>query len=206
MSEPITKRDDSVHTTPLWGELKIVVSHQDQQTQEILKSAIEQLHHICVSRCESCEEVRESFHSDQPDLIITGLNLYDGHAVDLLLELARERPLPAIVVSSRTSLAAVEEALRDHVMAYLVEPVSVEEIKPTIHLVMSRFQEFQHLRQRNENLREHLEVRKQVERAKGLLMGRLNLTERQAHDYLQKLAKDTRTKLQIVAENVLQPS
>ena len=116
----------------------------------------------------------------------------------------RSDPIPSIIIAKRADHEAVEKALRDHVMAYLVEPVSRLDLKASIYLVIERFKEFRQLREENAELKAALEARKWVEKAKGILMKEKDLSEAEAFSTLQKLASRKRTKLIDVARIVVE--
>jgi response regulator NasT len=96
-------------------------------------------------------------------------------------------------------------------MAYLVKPIKQSDLGPAIAIAMRRFAQFEALRQEAADLRQALEDRKIVERAKGVLMRRAGLDEATAFRRLQKLASDRNRKLveaaQIIlmAEEAMQP-
>ncbi len=195
------------HSTATTRTHKIIVAHADDETRQTLSSALEELGHDCfavvglgtdlISLCQD--------QSQTPDIIVSGLEFDDMDGVEALIRCneVNERQFPAIIVSPKTDLSEVEHALQDHVMAYLVEPVCKEELKPTIHLVIRRFCEFQDLKSQVHDLKQALVDRKAVERAKGILMRRSQLSEEEAYRRLQKLASSKRQRLIEVAMSII---
>ena len=88
-------------------------------------------------------------------------------------------------------------------MGYLVKPIKQADLEPVIALAMRRFQQFQELRKEAADLRQALEDRKIIERAKGILMKKVQLDEHDAFRRLQKLASDKNLKLVEIARMVL---
>jgi response regulator NasT len=115
----------------------------------------------------------------------------------------RLKPLPIVVVTSHYDAATVERAKQAGIMAYLAKPLRSEEVKPAIELAISRFQDFVSLREENSALKENLEARKLIERAKGLLMDQRNLTEEQAYSLLKKASMNMRKPMVDVAQAIL---
>ncbi len=183
--------------------LKTLLAHGNAEQREQLKTALKELGHEVVCDCDRCDVLMETVRKSPPDLIVAGVDLADGDGIHALVSLADEVTIPAIVVTQRTSLQHVERAMLDHVMAYLVEPVEVPQIKPTIHLVLKRFEEFQELQGEVESLRQALADRKVIERAKGLLMRRDDLDEEAAYKKLRRAATDGRMRLINAAESLL---
>ena len=93
--------------------------------------------------------------------------------------------------------------MRDHVMAYLVKPVKQADLEAAIDMAMMRFEHFRTLRKEAADLRQALEDRKLVERAKGILMRRISLREEDAFRRMQKLASVHNHKLTDVSRRVL---
>ena len=88
-------------------------------------------------------------------------------------------------------------------MAYLVKPLRSEELAPAVELAIARFAELARAAREAATLRRALEDRKTIERAKGLLMDRLGLTEAVAFRLLQKSAMDRRVAIVALAERLI---
>ena len=97
----------------------------------------------------------------------------------------------------------IERAEADHILGYLVKPIKQADLEPVIALAMRRFEQFQALRQEAADLRQALEDRKIIERAKGILMKKASLDEQEAFRRLQKLASDKNRKLVEIARMIL---
>ena len=183
--------------------LDVVVAHASDATREKLLRVIQSLQYNLVDACDSTAQLLAACHPTTPDLILSGIELTDGRAIDTLIQISEIDPTPAIVITPHDSLMHVEQALKDHVMAYLVEPVDEDQIKPTIYLVCERFRQFEELREENQDLKKALADRKVIERAKGILMSSQELTEQDAYRKLQKLAQSKRMRLFEVAQAVV---
>lgn len=183
--------------------LTVVIAHNDDATRSQLREVIEGLSYQVKDGCCSVDDLIEVCAQADPDLIISSVELSDGNAIDALIDISNRNPTPAIIVTNRDSLLDVEKALRDHVMAYLVEPLDADQIRPTIYLVCERFRQFEALKQENEDLAQALSERKVIEKAKGLLIGRDELTEEQAFRRLQKMAQSARERMAVTAQRLL---
>ncbi|WP_166826317.1 ANTAR domain-containing response regulator [Thalassoroseus pseudoceratinae] len=195
------------HSASTSQTLKIVVAHANIETREVLEDALRELGHSCLAIVtRGCDLIAMCQDQMQvPDVIVSGLKLDDMDGVDALVECneVAQQQFPAIIVTPKTDLSEVEHALQDHVMAYLIEPVCKEELKPTIHLVIQRFREFQELKDQVKDLKQALNDRKLVERAKGILMRRNQLSEEDAYRRLQKLASSKRQRLAEIALGIV---
>jgi response regulator NasT len=88
-------------------------------------------------------------------------------------------------------------------MAYLVKPIKQADLEPAIAIAIRRFDQFQALRKEAVDLKQALEDRKTIEKAKGILMKKVNLDEHEAFRRLQKLASDKNKKLIEIARSIL---
>ena len=113
------------------------------------------------------------------------------------------RPVPIILVSAFHDSELIQRAEADHVMGYLVKPIKQADLEPVIAVTMRLFEQFQMLQRETTDLRQALEDRKLIERAKGLLMKKAGLDEASAFRRLQKLASDKNLKLVEVARILL---
>jgi response regulator NasT len=112
-------------------------------------------------------------------------------------------PLPVILVSAYHDPELIRRAEASHVMAYLIKPIKQADLEPAITLAVRRFEQLEQLRQEAADLRQALEDRKLVERAKGAIMKRAGLNEPDAFRRLQKTASDRNLKLVEAARMIL---
>src|SRR5262249_34557483 len=117
--------------------------------------------------------------------------------------LNRDLHIPVILVSAYHDTDLLCRAGQDHIMAYLVKPVKPADLVATISLAMRRFEQFQQINQEAARLRQALEDRKVIERAKGIIMKRGGLDEADAFHRLQRMASDRNHKLVEVAQAIL---
>ena len=98
----------------------------------------------------------------------------------------------------------IERAEADHILGYLVKPIKQSDLEPTIALALRRFEQFEALRREANDLRQALEDRKIIERAKGVLMKRAKLEEEDAFRRLQNLASTKNKKMIEIARTILE--
>jgi response regulator NasT len=91
-------------------------------------------------------------------------------------------------------------------MAYVVKPFTINDLLPAIEISISRFRQMKSLEVEVADLYERLETRKVLDRAKGILMKALNISEPDAFSWIQKTAMDRRISMKEVAQGVISPS
>jgi response regulator NasT len=181
--------------------LRLVVCHADAGARAEIAGMLAPLHEV-MSECGTCEELLEAAGAS-PDVIVTAVELPDGDALSVLIELCREKPVPSVVVTGRRSLGLVQRAMQDHVMAYLLEPVRGEELHAAIMLARARHAQLAELAEQVQDLRQALSDRKVIEKAKGVLMATEGLNEDEAFAQLRRRAQDKRRRIVEEAEEVL---
>jgi len=184
-------------------EISILIAHPDAEVSATLVQAIQELKYRVQAEVNNQQGLLDECKRHRPDLIISSVDMRDGSAIDALIKISEDKPIPAIIVTDNDSLKEVEHALEDHVMAYLLLPLDKDQIQPTIYLVLRRFEQFEALHEEVQDLRQTLADRKIIERAKGVLMSQEQCDEDDAFRKLQRKATDRRTKLVKIANEIL---
>jgi response regulator NasT len=183
--------------------LRICVADDEADMREYYEKILPRLGFDVVAVAETGRELVEHCRQLQPDLVITDIKMPDMDGIEAATIIYRERPIPFILVSAYHDQALINRAEDDHIMAYLVKPIEQKQLLPAIAIARRRFEQFQALRQEATDLRQALEDRKTVERAKGILMRRAKLDEQAAFSRLQKLSREQNRKLVEVARMIL---
>jgi len=140
----------------------------------------------------------------RPDLVILDIKMPKMDGIEAASNIAGERIAPVVILTAFSQRDLVERARDAGAMAYLVKPFAKRDLVPAIELAVSRFTEVQALEAEVADLSERLEARKTIERAKGLLMSKHNLSEPESFRWLQRTAMDRRTTMKAVAQAVLE--
>lgn len=139
----------------------------------------------------------------KPDLVIMDIKMPHLDGIEAAQRITAERPLPIILITAFGERELAERAIDAGVFGYLMKPVAEEDLHPAIMLAMSRFREFQVVRNDLENLKEALETRKLVEQAKGILMDRLQLGEAEAFRRMQLQSQRENKKMADIARAII---
>jgi len=183
-------------------KLNLLVAHDDDDLRRQICEAVEPPHRVTRS-CASVAEVVEAGVCDRPDLVVLGIEFPDGSGIDATLELSRNQPVPAVIVTTDGSDEAIERAMEDHIMAYVVAPFVTDDLLASVTLAYRRFEEFRNLHEQVDSLQEALRQRKVIERAKGVLMANDGVDEGEAFNRLRRRAQDERQRLVEAAQAVL---
>lgn len=137
----------------------------------------------------------------QPDLVVMDVKMPQMDGITAAQEIAGLAPVVMLTAFSDKEL--VERATDAGVMAYVLKPFSIDDLRPAIGIAVSRWTERKALEADVADLHERLETRKSVDRAKGVLMKSLGLDEAGAFRWIQKAAMDRRLSMREVADAVL---
>ena len=139
----------------------------------------------------------------KPDLAILDVKMPELDGISAAQEIIEISPVLMLTAFSQKEL--VERARDAGVMAYVVKPFSINDLTPAIEIAMSRHLQMKSLKEEVLDLHERLETRKIIDRAKGILMAAMNLSEPDAFSWIQRAAMDRRISMKAVAEAVISP-
>jgi response regulator NasT len=139
-----------------------------------------------------------------PDLIIMDIRMPEVDGTEAASRINAQRATPILMLTAYTDRETIRRAEIAGALAYLVKPVKEVELSPAINIALARFKEIERLRNQVVELEDSLEARKLVERAKGILMQRLGLGERDAYERLRQRARDKRTKMKDIAQAIIE--
>jgi response regulator NasT len=185
------------------ASLRIVVADDEPDMQEYFQKILPRLDHKVVGVASNGRELVEQCRALSPDLVITDIKMPDMDGIEAAEQIYKDRPIPVILVSAYHDARLIERAEADHILGYLVKPIKQSDLEPVIRLAMRRFEQFEALRREAADLRQALEDRKIIERAKGSIMKRAGLDETDAFRRLQKLAQDSNLKLVEMARTIV---
>lgn len=156
-----------------------------------------------VGQASNGEEAVSLAESLQPDLIIMDIKMPVMDGLTAAETIGEQRICPVIMLTAFSQKELVERARDAGVMAYIVKPFTVSDVTPAVEVALSRWAELKALESEVADLGERLETRKAVEKAKGVLMKKLKISEAEAFRWIQKTAMDRRLGMREVADAVV---
>jgi two-component system, response regulator PdtaR len=139
----------------------------------------------------------------RPDLAVMDVKMPELDGIDAARQMLEQRQIPIVMLTAFSEAALVGRAVDAGVFGYLVKPFRESDLLPAIETARARHAELQALRDEAGSLRDALEARKLIERAKGLLMEKDELSEGEAFARLRGASQQTGRPLRDVAEAVL---
>lgn len=156
----------------------------------LLEEALEAEGYLVVSRVAPDMDLQAEVERVRPDLIIVDMGSPDRDTLEHVGTLNRRNPRPVLMFADESDAETMRAAIRAGVSAYVVDGFNARRLRAVMELAIARFTEYRRLRDELEDARTKLADRRDVDRAKGLLMQRRDLSEDEAHRALRKMAMD----------------
>lgn len=185
---------------------RIVVADDERDMRDYYMTILPQLGHELVGAASSGEELLEMCRARLPDVVVADIRMeatgcVDG--IDAARSVLSSHRVPFVLVSGHSSPELLERACPEQVQAYLVKPIKRADLETAIQLARRRFDAMERLRQEAADLRQSIEQRKTIERAKGFLMSVGGLDEPTAYRRLQRMASEKNKRLVEIAEMLI---
>jgi len=183
---------------------RIIVAEDEALIRMDLVEMLTESGYVVVGQASNGQEAIALARELKPDLAILDVKMpvLDGiSAAEEIIHIA-----PVLMLTAFSQKELIERARDAGVMAYVVKPFSISDLVPAMEIAMSRHKQMISLESEIANLHDRLETRKLIDRAKGILMSALNLTEPQAFSWIQRAAMDRRMSMKEVALAVISPT
>ena len=183
--------------------VRILVAEDEALIRMDLIEMLREAGYDVVAEATNGEEAIDLANEHKPDLCILDVKMpvLDGiSAAEKIISIA-----PVLMLTAFSQRELVERARDAGVMAYVVKPFSIGDLIPAIEIAISRHTQMKSLAEEVADLHERLETRKVIDRAKGILMKALNLSEPEAFSWIQRAAMDRRLTMKEVAQAVISP-
>jgi len=184
-------------------QVRIVVAEDEALIRMDLVEMLGEAGYQVVAQASDGAEAISLVAEHKPDLAILDVKMPILDGISAAEEIIATCPVLMLTAFSQREL--VDRARDAGVMAYVLKPFTINDLVPAIEIAISRHLQMKTLSEEVADLHDRLETRKIIDRAKGILMAALNLTEPQAFSWIQKAAMDRRLTMKEVAQAVISP-
>lgn len=184
--------------------LRIVIADNESIIRMDLKELLEEAGHTVVGEAADGVKAIELARKHRPDLVIMDIKMPEMDGITAAKIISNEKIAPVLLLTAFSQKEIVDKAKDSGVLAYLVKPVKEANLFPAIEIALSRFQEFAELERELEEVKNSLETRKILDRAKGILMDAYNLSESEAYRRIQQYSMSKRKSIREVAEAIVE--
>ncbi len=189
--------------TPPAPPMRVLIAEDEALIRLDLREMLEEEGFDVVGEASDGEQAVALATQLEPDLVICDVKMPKMDGIQAAAQITEARIAPVVMLTAFSQRDLIERARDAGAMAYLVKPFQKRDLLPAIEMATSRFAEIRALEAEVTGLKERLEARKLIERAKGALMTKHGLSEPEAFRWIQRAAMDNRTSMRSVAELVL---
>ncbi len=184
-------------------DVRVVIADDDPIIRMDLREMLAGMNYAVAGEAADGKHAVELARQLHPDLVIMDIRMPELDGIEAARTLTAEEVAPVLLLTAYSEPDLVQRAARAGVIGYLVKPFREAQLGPAIEVTLARFREFEQVRSELGTVREALEARKTIEKAKGFLMERFGLSEAEAFRRIQKRSMDSRKPMREVAEAVL---
>jgi response regulator NasT len=181
----------------------VIIADDESVIRADLREMLTNLGYLVVGEVGDGQSAVNLARELKPDVVIMDIKMPDLDGIEAAKILTQDKVAPVLLLTAYSQRDLVDRAREAGVVGYLVKPFREQEIVPAIDIALARFQEFRELEKEVGNLRDTLETRKLVDRAKGILMDQQGLSEAEAFRKIQKMSMNTRKPMKEIAEAII---
>ena len=182
---------------------RVVIADDESIIRMDLREMLTNLGYLVVGEAGDGRSAVNLTRELRPDIVIMDIRMPDMDGIEAAKTLTEEKIAPVLLLTAFSQRELVTRAQEAGVVGYIVKPFRESDLAPAIEVALNRFQEFQTLERQVEDLKEALETRKLVDRAKGILMDSKDLKEAEAFRRIQKMSMNLRKPMKEIAEAII---
>lgn len=183
--------------------MRVMLVDDDRDRSALLRQALRESGNEVVGELSTTSDLLTAVAHLQPDVVLIDVDAPSRDTLESLGQIARDRPRPIVLFAAKSDTETIRRAMRAGVSAYVVDGMAASRLKSVIEVAIARFDEHQALRRELEETKNRLADRRDIDRAKGVLMQRRKLSENDAYELLRKMAMDRNLRLGDAARALL---
>ena len=183
--------------------MRVVIAEDDSLVELGLRRMLKCLGHEVVGSARNGKEAVQLTQDQHPDIAVLDIRMPEVDGLEAARRIGEKCPVPILMLTAFTEHKLVKEAAESGAVAYLLKPVTMNQLEVAMSLAVARFKEQYELRKKAEHLENELENRKSVEKAKEILAEHLGISEREAFHRIQEESRSQRTKVEETAKAII---
>lgn len=184
-------------------QIRLIIADDESLIRMNLKETLIGLGYLVIGEAGDGVSVINLARELHPDLVLMDIKMPRLDGIQAARILTQEKIAPVLLITAFSDRELVERAKEAGVVNYIVKPFRDAELLPAIEIALARYQEFLEMEHEMDDLKEILDTRKLVERAKGILMDTQGLKEAEAFRKIQQLSMNTRKPMKEIAQAIL---
>jgi two-component system, response regulator PdtaR len=183
--------------------LRVLVADDEDAVRLTLTELCRSLGHEVVAEARDGEQALKLSETMAPDLVLLDIKMPGLTGLEVARAVTERRGVPVLIVTAHADEELMHEAARSGAFSYLLKPVNRERLAAAASTAIARFSDLQSLKGEVGDLKQSLEERKLVERAKGILMRDMNVKEQEAYSWLKRTSSHHNLKIAEIARRVV---
>ena len=183
--------------------MRVLIAEDETIIRLDLRALLERAGHEVVGEARDGDEAIALAERLSPDLIVMDVKMPRLDGIDAARRILANRPVPIVMLTAYAQAELIERAAEAGAFGYLVKPFREADLLPAMATARARFTELEAVRAEAASVAEALATRKTLERAKGLLMARDGLTEKQAFERIRKASQISGRPMKVIAEALI---
>lgn len=185
------------------SQIRVVIADDESIIRLDLKTLLEDMGHLVIGEAADGQKALELTRTLKPDVVIMDIKMPVMDGLDAAKIISEEKIAPVVLLTAYSQKDLIERAKEAGVFAYLVKPFQESDLMPAIEIAVSRYLEMQDLETSKTDLEQKLETRKIVDRAKGILMDKMKMSEADAFRRIQQQSMNQRRSMKEIAEAII---
>ena len=183
--------------------LRVVIAEDEQLTRTIIRARLEKLGHTVIAEAGDGVQAVEAARVHRPDVVIMDIKMPNLDGIEAARKIMDDAPCALLFLSSFNEDELVEQATATGALAYMMKPFRKEDLGPALEVAVKRFRLIQSQGKEIDELKETLETRKLIERAKGILMDRHKMSEEEAFKRIHFQARNQNKKMREISQSII---
>jgi response regulator NasT len=183
--------------------MRVLIAEDETIIRLDLRALLERAGHEVVGEARDGDEAVALAERLVPDLIVMDVKMPRLDGIDAARRIITNRPVPIVMLTAYAQTELIDRAAEAGAFGYLVKPFREADLLPAMATARARFQELEAVRAEAASVAEALATRKTLERAKGMLMARDGLTEKQAFERIRKASQISGRPMKVIAEALI---
>lgn len=183
--------------------LRAIIAEDEQLTRTIIRARLEKLGHTVVAEAADGAQAIEMTRLHKPDVVIMDIKMPVMDGIEAARTILAEIPCAILFLSSFNEQELVQQASTTGALAYLMKPFRKEDLSPALEMAIARFRQIQAQKREIDELKDTIETRKLIERAKGILMDRHGMSEEEAFKRIHFQARNQNKKMREIAQSIV---
>lgn len=183
--------------------MRVLLIDSNDGRSAILQQALKDNGYTVVARLRDCRGLAAQVASYEADAIIVDTDLPDRDALESMRQMSEDNPRPIVMFAEKSDRRTISDAIKAGVSAYVVDGVDPKRLTTIMDVAIARFREFQSMRTELDEMRGKLADRRDIDKAKGILMKRKGMSESDAYGALRSMAMNNNQSIGEVARSLI---